>query len=442
MWRRQKIKGILYLFLVTFTLSAEFTSAQLEEHGMNLYKNRRVGRLKNKSPKQKLWAPGTLDNDRKLSHERSQKYNMSVRNKEILRERSQKHNMTVPNKELIRERSQTYNMPVRIKELLRETPKTYNMPVRNKELLRKRSETYNVPFPNKELLRERPKTYNMPVRNKELLRKRSETYNVPFPNKELLREGSQTYNMPVRNKELLRERSEKYNMTVQNISGSVVESATPKASRRLATVKYHSDISKENLKLCQIIASTYLASYPDLRAHYNLRYFYQGNYEYEAGYLVNDILTKYQRMLEIFHIAQNRYYKKGGKFYIKTNYLLYLYTNMLTLGKSTGHMVNTLTELEIKYKAFPPTGFEDYHIGKKKKKKKNGTNFDIPPEFQESIDEYERKLRNIKKQRKRKRKRDRLQNLYIGYWPTTPVRKPNSSGKWPIEYGWSIEHIW
>ncbi|XP_022831436.1 uncharacterized protein LOC111359946 isoform X2 [Spodoptera litura] len=442
MWRRQKIKGILYLFLVAFTLSVEFTSAQLEENGMNLYNNRRMGRLKNKSPKQKLWAPGTLDNDRKLSHERSQKYNMSVRNKEVLRERSQKRNMTVPNKELLREGSETYNMPVRNKELLREGSETYNMPVRIKELLRERPETYNMPVRIKELLRERPEPYNMPVRIKELLRERSEPYNMPVRNKERLREGSETYNMPVPNKEPLRERSEKTNMRVRNISGSVVESATPKASRRLATVKYHSDISKENIKLCQIIASTYLASYADLRAHYNLRYFYQGNYEYEAGYLVNDILAKYQRMLEIFHIAQNRYFKHLNKHYIKTNYMLYLYTNILTLGKTTGHMVNSLTELEIKYKGFPPTGFEDYHIGKKKKKKKNGTSFDIPPEFQESIDEYERKLRNSKKQRKRKRKRDRLQNLYIGYWPTTPVRKPNSSGGWPIEYGWSIEHVW
>uniref|UniRef100_A0A2H1VWZ4 SFRICE_018517 n=1 Tax=Spodoptera frugiperda TaxID=7108 RepID=A0A2H1VWZ4_SPOFR len=76
MKRCLKVKGILYVFLVAFTLSVDFTSAQLRENGTKHYNNER--RLKNKSQKQKPWDVETLQNDGKL-YERSQD-NVSVLN--------------------------------------------------------------------------------------------------------------------------------------------------------------------------------------------------------------------------------------------------------------------------------------------------------------------------------------------------------------------------
>ncbi|XP_050552863.1 uncharacterized protein LOC118274622 [Spodoptera frugiperda] len=277
MKRCLKVKGILYVFLVAFTLSVDFTSAQLRENGTKHYNNER--RLKNKSQKQKPWDVETLQNDGKL-YERSQD-NVSVLN--------------------------------------------------------------------------------------------------------------------------------------------IVDQAMAVMNAR----RYHSNIPYENTKLCHIIASTYLASVPDLRRHYNLRHFYQGNLEYEVGYLVNEILTKYQRMLEIFHIAQSRFYNHQNENFITSNYMLYLYTNVLTLGKGTGSLCNSLTELGIKYKGLPATGFEDYHIKKKKKTRRPHSSFTMPRKYQDAVDEYERKLHQGKKRRRRKRKRDRFGNLYIGYVPTRPPWKNN-----------------
>ncbi|KAH9645226.1 hypothetical protein HF086_018271 [Spodoptera exigua] len=219
----------------------------------------------------------------------------------------------------------------------------------------------------------------------------------------------------------IHEKLEKYKSAIDNDMESIASNATFRRfdqeaflqplrrsnyySRLLKNMSkmYPSDEMKENIKLL-----------PDLRKYFNLRYFYQGNSEYEVGYLVNEIITRYQTMLEVFSIAQNRWYKHQDKNFINSNFMLYLYTNVLTIGKVIAHL--------------PMVEFADW---------------DTDNEFEAFVDEYEKQLRDHKKKRRRKHRKKRLENLYIGYIPTPPDRRPNrSASRWPLEYGWSIELDW
>ncbi|KAF9406012.1 hypothetical protein HW555_013459, partial [Spodoptera exigua] len=315
-----------YIDIVTVAcvISEHFTSAQLRENGVQLSNNRRMEPPKSKSAKPKLWVAGHLQNDRKLIHEKLEKYKSAIDND-----------------------------------------------------------------------------------------MESIASNASFR-----RFDQEAFLQPLR-------RSNYYSRLLKNMSKM-----------------YPSDEMKENIKLCHIIASTYANFLPDLRKYFNLRYFYQGNSEYEVGYLVNEIITRYQTMLEVFSIAQNRWYKHQDKNFINSNFMLYLYTNVLTIGKVIAHLCNMLTELEIKYqdKSMPKTGFDDYHI---KKKKSKFADWDTDNEFEAFVDEYEKQLRDHKKKRRRKHRKKRLENLYIGYIPTPPDRRPNrSASRWPLEYGWSIELDW
>lgn len=96
--------------------------------------------------------------------------------------------------------------------------------------------------------------------------------------------------------------------------------------------------------------------------YYDKRYFYENNIEYEVGYMTNEIITKYQKMLELFYMAQKRFFFNQNRNFAPSTYMIYLYTNVLEMATVIGHLCNMLHELEEKFKKAPKSGFHDYHL--------------------------------------------------------------------------------
>nr|XP_049699068.1 uncharacterized protein LOC110370821 [Helicoverpa armigera] len=194
----------------------------------------------------------------------------------------------------------------------------------------------------------------------------------------------------------------------------------------------------QKVRACLHIATTYMNAHKDLRRYMGTRYFYENNLQYEVGYMTSEIITKYQRMLEIYHIAQDKWRKHQNREFASSIYMLYLYTNILEMGTVIGHLCAMLAEMELRFRdpSRKKTGFEDYHMPPKKKTQKHGTEA-----FEASIDEYEKRLLDGQKKRRKQRNKDRKKNLYAGYKPTPPDKKPRGSS-WALDYGWSIEYNW
>ncbi|XP_047032882.1 uncharacterized protein LOC124639514 [Helicoverpa zea] len=194
----------------------------------------------------------------------------------------------------------------------------------------------------------------------------------------------------------------------------------------------------QKVRACLHIATTYMNAHKDLRRYMGTRYFYENNLQYEVGYMTSEIITKYQRMLEIYHIAQDKWRKHQNREFASSIYMLYLYTNILEMGTVIGHLCAMLAEMELRFRdpSRKKTGFEDYHMPPKKKTQKHGTEA-----FEASIDDYEKRLLDGQKKRRKQRNKDRKKNLYAGYKPTPANRKPRGSS-WALDYGWSIEYNW
>ncbi|CAH0595299.1 unnamed protein product [Chrysodeixis includens] len=189
------------------------------------------------------------------------------------------------------------------------------------------------------------------------------------------------------------------------------------------------------IRVCYIIATTYMSSLRDLRKYFYIRHFYENNVDYEVGYVTNEIITKYQKMLEIYYMAQKRYFYDQDRNFAPPTYMIYLYTNLLELATVIGHLSNMLHEIEDKYKAVPKSGFSDYHLGRENKYDLDAHRNRIRAEAA-----LQRQLAREKRMRARQRKKMREKNLYIGYKPTPPPRRPKIKRRWPLHYGWSIEN--
>ncbi|KAJ8711260.1 hypothetical protein PYW07_008502 [Mythimna separata] len=189
-------------------------------------------------------------------------------------------------------------------------------------------------------------------------------------------------------------------------------------------------------RTCYCIAATYITALHDFKKHYMWRNFYENNLQFEVGYLVAEIVSKYQRMLEIFHMATDYFFKHQNKQYAASTYVLYLYTNVLEMGTVITHLCNMLTELEDKYRFIPVamSGFTDYHLIKV---------FDDTESVNlaNEVLAYEKRMKKLRKEKIRQQKKLKDKSLFIGMKITTPNRRPRK-GHWPYEYGWSIENNW
>lgn len=94
-----------------------------------------------------------------------------------------------------------------------------------------------------------------------------------------------------------------------------------------------------------------------------MRHFYENNLEFEIGYMTHEIISKYQRMLEMFYMAEKRYFSNVLKNIAPTTYMLYMYTNVLEIANVIKHLCHMLNEIETKYMLMPDTGFSDYQLG-------------------------------------------------------------------------------
>ncbi|KAJ8712926.1 hypothetical protein PYW08_008230 [Mythimna loreyi] len=208
-------------------------------------------------------------------------------------------------------------------------------------------------------------------------------------------------------------------ITTENVAG-----LTPPGGRTLI------------MRTCYCIAGTYITAIQDFKKYYMWRYFYENNIQFEVGYLVAEIISKYQRMLEIFHMATDYFFKNQKTRNAHSTYVLYLYTNVLEMGTVIAHLCNMLTELEDKYKFIPvpQSGFTDYHLIRV---------FDDTESVQlaNQILAYEKKMAKLRKEKIRERKKMRDKSLFIGMKVTTPDRRPKHRS-WPLVYGWSIETDW
>lgn len=78
----------------------------------------------------------------------------------------------------------------------------------------------------------------------------------------------------------------------------------------------------------------------------------------------SEIISKYQKMLEIFYMAQKKFFFNQNRNFAPSTYMIYLYTNVLEMATVIGHLCNMLHELDEKYKRVPKSGFDDYHLAK------------------------------------------------------------------------------
>lgn len=199
-----------------------------------------------------------------------------------------------------------------------------------------------------------------------------------------------------------------------------------------------------NIRACYCIATTYISALHDFRRYNEKRYMYENNAEFEIGYLVSEILSKYQRMLELYNLSISYYFKKISKNYMPVIYMLYMYTNVLEMGTVITHLCNMLAEIEdkVEHVPIPLSGFTDYHhvimaisdANKNRDDSSKAKELNADAEFQKILN----RIQQSKTKKRAKKKKIKAADIPLDTKPTTPARRPKRYWRDRI-YGWSIE---
>ncbi|XP_075984009.1 uncharacterized protein LOC142981789 [Anticarsia gemmatalis] len=106
--------------------------------------------------------------------------------------------------------------------------------------------------------------------------------------------------------------------------------------------------TKMRTHFCYFIVTTYTGAMVELRRYLELRYTYRNSTDFEVGYMVHEIIAKYQRLLELFYIVRKKFSKYKFRFKAPSSYMAIMYTNILDVSQMIIHLCNMLHEVEIK----------------------------------------------------------------------------------------------
>ncbi|KAJ2951950.1 hypothetical protein O0L34_g4205 [Tuta absoluta] len=198
--------------------------------------------------------------------------------------------------------------------------------------------------------------------------------------------------------------------------------------------------------ICRSQNALYQAAVRDVRKYFPLRILYLDNLEFEVGYLVYQVVHRYQMMVELYELAHRKFYLHEWQMKAEPKYMFYIYRNMLKLSNVIIHMCNMAHLMEKKYEGhesiFTHTDPSDKASKGSKKKTKttargnqNGGELDAALQFNKHFEHME-------KQKKKALKKERQRHEIAGMTIYTPKGEPKRPERYPYIYGWSIEDWW
>ncbi|CAH0404123.1 unnamed protein product [Chilo suppressalis] len=222
-------------------------------------------------------------------------------------------------------------------------------------------------------------------------------------------------------------------------------------TRRLAFFRYywfhpkHYKTYELVARNCYLSAQTYQSALEEIRKYYHIRFLYSDNLQYEVGYLVHEIVHKYQMMLELYHLVVKRFLAVQDKHFAPVTYMLYMYTNVLEYSMAVIHLCNMLHELEKKYQKKKKISVFDNDVVTQMTRASRGprnVTVTLPPRepYEGRKETYLDRQAAERKRKRKQMKKDRQQMIISGDWKRTTVNKRPKKGMWPLEYGWSIEY--
>nr|XP_034838811.1 uncharacterized protein LOC117994945 [Maniola hyperantus] len=181
---------------------------------------------------------------------------------------------------------------------------------------------------------------------------------------------------------------------------------------------YHYYTYNDRKRACYSISITYKNAIWDLRRYFQVRWLYVNNLEFEVGYLVHEIIHRYQMVLELYQMAERRFLPHQNENFAWSSYMLYMYVNILEQCKVIMHLCNMLHELEAKYRKIKGKKvgvFDDYP-------EENGTSIktgrpkgsDFLAKDRYDLLLFEREQRRKKKRLAKERKKQRSELLKFG----------------------------
>ncbi|KAI5637451.1 hypothetical protein NE865_09882 [Phthorimaea operculella] len=204
--------------------------------------------------------------------------------------------------------------------------------------------------------------------------------------------------------------------------------------------------------LCRAGNAMYLAAGRDLSNFIPIRLLYQDNLEFEIGYLVYQVIHRYQMMVELYEVAHRRFYLHQWQMRGHHKYMLHIYRTMLKLCNVIIHFCNLAQVVEKEYEGHDsifvhteppePSGSDPSDPNNQKEvgmKRKKTT---VAVQKFEPGGNINKKMHDMEKQRKKALKKERKRQMLEGMVKYTPKSEPKRPPRYQYIYGWSIEDWW